>query len=53
MGPCETDMKQTVLWLIIAGTMILAYALYQSRHSSSKLEVEPHAADEIEKAKRQ
>ena len=44
-------MKQTTLWLIIAGIIILAYAIYQSRRVSTDLEVEPHAAEEIEKAK--
>ncbi len=46
-------MKQTTLWLLIAGIILLAYGLYQFRHSSSDLNVEPHAAEEIEKAKRQ
>jgi len=45
-------MKQTTLWLIIAGVLILAYAIYQSRRVSNDLDVEPHAAEEIEKAKR-
>jgi len=44
--------KQSTLWLILAGILILAYALYQSRRSDSDLNVEPHAAEEIEKAKR-
>ena len=46
-------MKQTTLWLILAGVLILAYAIYQSRRSGDDLNVEPHAAEEIEKAKRQ
>lgn len=46
-------MKPAILWLIIAGVLILAYAFYQSRRSSNDLDVEPHAAEEIEKAKRQ
>jgi len=33
--------------------MILLYFLYQHRHSSSDLDVEPHALEEIEKAKHQ
>jgi hypothetical protein len=45
--------KQTTLWLIVAGVLILAYALYQSRRPSNDLNVEPHAAEEIEKARRQ
>ena len=46
-------MKPAILWLIIVGALILAYAFYQSRRSSNALDVEPHAAQEIEKAKRQ
>jgi hypothetical protein len=45
-------MKQGLLWLLIAGIIVLVYAFYPSRHSSSDLKVEPHAAEEIEKAKR-
>jgi hypothetical protein len=44
--------KQTTLWLIIAGVIILAYAIYQSRRVSTDLDVESHPAEEIEKAKR-
>jgi hypothetical protein len=40
-----------VIWLIIAAVAILAYILYQSRRVSNDLDVEPHAAEEIEKAK--
>jgi hypothetical protein len=45
--------KPAILWLILVGVLILAYAFYQSRRSSNDLDVEPHAAEEIEKAKRQ
>ena len=45
-------MKQTTIWLIIAVVIILAYAIYQSRRASIGLHVEPHAAEQIEKAKR-
>jgi hypothetical protein len=45
--------KQTILWLILAGVIILAYVVYQSQRSNNDLNVEPHAAEEIEKAKRQ
>jgi hypothetical protein len=45
--------KQTTLWLLIGGVIILAYVLFHFRRSSSNLEVEPHALEEIEKAKRQ
>ena len=46
-------MKPAILWLILVGALILAYVLYQSWRSSNDLDVEPHAAQEIEKAKRQ
>ena len=46
-------MKQTTFWLLLAGVIILAYALYQFRRSTTDLNVEPHALEEIEKAKRQ
>ena len=46
-------MKLAIFWLIIVGALILAYVFYQSRRSSNDLDVEPHAAQEIEKAKRQ
>jgi sulfite exporter TauE/SafE len=46
--------KQTTLWLfIIAGVVLMAYGLYQFRHSKTNLNVEPQATEEIEKAKRQ
>lgn len=45
-------MKKTILWLLIAGVIIVACVLYQFRRSSD-LNVEPHALEEIEKAKRQ
>jgi hypothetical protein len=41
------------VWLIIAGVILIVYVIYQSRRvSSDDLNVEPHAAEEIEKAKR-
>jgi len=45
--------KQVTLWLLLAAAVVLlAYFLYQSRRAGSALEVEPHAAEEIEKAQR-
>jgi len=44
-------MKQKLLWLIVAAVLVLAFAIYRSRAVGS-LDVEPHAAEEIEKAKR-
>jgi hypothetical protein len=45
-------MKSKLLWLIVAVAIILGYALYLFRPSKSRLEVDPRAAGEIEKAKR-
>ena len=39
------------LLLVAIAALIIGIALYRS-HSSSELNVEPHAAQEIEKAKR-
>jgi len=44
--------KRTTFWILVAAVIILAYVLYQFRRSSD-LDVEPHALEEIEKAKRQ
>jgi hypothetical protein len=45
-------MKSKLLWLIVAVTIILGYALYLSMASKGRLEIDPHAYQEIEKAKR-
>jgi len=44
--------KRTTFWILVAAVIILAYVLYQFRRSSD-LDVEPHALEEIEQAKRQ
>jgi hypothetical protein len=45
--------KPAILWLIIAaGVLFLAYTVYQFRRVSSDLNIDPHVAGEIEKAKR-
>jgi len=44
-------MKRTLLWLIVAAALVLAFLLYHS-HSATKLNVTPDAEREIEKAKR-
>jgi|HubBroStandDraft_6_1064221.scaffolds.fasta_scaffold5041401_1 hypothetical protein len=44
-------MKSKLLWLIVAGVIVLGCVLYWSRASKDRLEIDPHAADEIEKAK--
>ncbi len=45
-------MQKILLWLILAAAIVIAIVLYRSHTSSSRLNVEPHAAEEIEKAKR-
>jgi hypothetical protein len=44
-------MKSKLLWLIVAVAIILGYTLYLSLASRGNLEVDPHARQEIEKAK--
>jgi hypothetical protein len=45
------SMRRMVLWLIVAAVLVIGVALYRSR-SRTKLNVEPHAREVIEKAKR-
>jgi hypothetical protein len=46
-------MKGRLLWLTLAGILILAFAIRIYRSSKmNSLPIEPHAAEEIEKAKR-
>jgi hypothetical protein len=45
-------LKRTLAWLAIAGVILLAYAIYQLQRPKNDLNIEPHAADEIEKAQR-
>jgi hypothetical protein len=44
-------MKSKLLWLIIV-LAILGGALYLYRSSRNRLQIDPHAPEEIEKAKR-
>lgn len=44
-------MKSKVLWLIVAVAVIPGYALYLSLASRRRSEIDPHARQEIEKAK--
>ena len=44
-------MKSKLLWLI-AVVAVLGCALYWYEASKNRLEIDPHAAEEIEKAKR-
>jgi hypothetical protein len=41
-----------LLGLILAVVIVLAFALYRSRTSTNRLDVDPQAGREIEKAKR-
>jgi len=43
--------KRILLWLVIAGILVIALVVYRSR-SRSNLNVAPDAEREIEKAKR-
>jgi len=44
-------MKSKLLWLMVA-VAILGCAIYWYKVSRSKLEIDPHAREEIDKAKR-
>jgi hypothetical protein len=44
-------MNRTLLWLIVAAVLVIGFLLYRSR-SGRSLDVDPHAREEIEKAKR-
>jgi hypothetical protein len=43
--------KRILLWLAVAVVLLAGFLLYRSR-SGSDLNVDPHAREEIEKAKR-
>lgn len=45
-------MKRILLWVIVIGSVAILYLLYQSNRSTNRLNIDPHAAREIEKAKR-
>jgi len=44
--------NRTLLWLVAAAILFIAVLLFRSYTSRSRLNVDPHAAEEIEKAKR-
>jgi hypothetical protein len=44
--------KTNPLWLMIAAALVVGIVLYRSRSLSRQPNVEPHAAEEIDKAKR-
>jgi hypothetical protein len=45
-------MKTILIWLFAGAIILAGVALYRSHTSRSHLNVEPHAAEVIEKAKR-
>ena len=44
--------KKVVLWVALAVLLAAGYAIYRQRADALRLNVEPHAAEEIEKARR-
>ena len=46
------NLKQILLWLIVAAALVIAFAIYGSQSSRLDLNVDPHARKEIEKAMR-
>jgi len=49
--PLNHPMRRTLLWLIVAA-LVIGFVLYLARTSSNRLNIDRHAAEEIEKAKR-
>jgi hypothetical protein len=47
----SSNMNRKLLWLIVAAVLVIGFVLYRSR-SGRNLNVDPHAREEIEKAKR-
>jgi hypothetical protein len=47
----DLSMNRTLLWLIVAAILVIAFVFYRSRLGRN-LDVDPHARHEIEKAKR-
>lgn len=46
-------LQRILLWIIVAGLVLIGVILYQrSRTSVNRLDVDPGAAEEIEKARR-
>jgi hypothetical protein len=45
-------MRKALPWLIVIVVIILAYVFYSSRASEPRLNIDPHAREVIEKAKR-
>jgi hypothetical protein len=45
-------MNRTLLWLIVAAVLAIGLLLYRSHFRGNRLQVDPHAREEIEKARR-
>jgi hypothetical protein len=45
-------MKARVLWMILAALAILGIVIVRYRGGTNPMHIDPHAADEIEKARR-
>jgi hypothetical protein len=45
-------MRKALPWLIVVVAIILVYVFYSSRASEPRLNIDRHAREEIEKAKR-
>ena len=43
-------MKRALVWVVVLAILLVAYLVYRSR--SNRLNVDPNAAQQIEKAKR-
>jgi hypothetical protein len=45
-------MRSKLLWLVVETALLLGCVLYFYRASRNRSDIDPHAAEEIEKAKR-
>jgi len=45
-------MSKTLLWILFIVLAVAGYVVYRQRADRPQLNVEPHAAEEIEKARR-
>jgi hypothetical protein len=44
--------RKALLWFVVGLVVIIAALLYRARFVNNRLNVEPHAREEIEKAKK-
>jgi hypothetical protein len=47
----ECSVNRSLLWLIVAAVLVIGFLLYRSR-SARGLDIDGHAREEIEKARR-